>query len=180
MSSLQRIWNRSCVHISCSAVVARRRSCNITHPEARFLKRSELPCFRGEDEKRHDHQRRIPVDILEVAKRRLQECANELRNASSFDELYALIESKIGNVSGIGDLTVYDVAHRIGAYLNLEPQSVYLHAGTRDGARLFGLQGREIHHYELPLAFQKLSPAEIEDCLCIYREHIRRIISRAR
>ena len=40
----------------------------------------------------------------------------------------------------LGELTVYDVAHRIGAYLQLEPDVVYLHRGTRIGARYLGLR----------------------------------------
>jgi hypothetical protein len=36
---------------------------------------------------------------------------------------------------------VYDIAHRIGAYLRREPEAVYLHAGTREGARALNLGG---------------------------------------
>ena len=43
----------------------------------------------------------------------------------------------------IGDLTVYDISTRIGAFLKLEPNRIYLHAGTRIGARaLLPVTGR--------------------------------------
>ena len=132
--------------------------------------------FRGKDEKRHDHQRRIPASVLATAERRLQAAAEELERASSFDELHDLISEKIGEIQGLGDLTVYDIAHRIGGYLELQPDAVYLHAGTRVGAKLFGLNGNKANPRELPAAFQKLSAGEIEDCLCIYREHIAKLI----
>jgi hypothetical protein len=55
---------------------------------------------------------------------------------------------------------------------------VYLHAGTRIGARHLGLgRGRVwLRPEELPLAFQVLRPYEIEDCLCIYEGDIARIL----
>jgi hypothetical protein len=132
--------------------------------------------FTGKDEKRHDHQRRIPKNTLNIAETRLQDSADELRCASSFDELHGLIDARIGGIQGIGELTVYDVAHRIGAYLKLQPDFVYLHAGTRSGARRFGLRGTKIDPRQLPDPFRKLSAGEIEDCLCIYRKQIAKVL----
>lgn len=62
---------------------------------------------------------------------------------------------------------MYDVAHRIVAYLGLEPEHVYLHRGTRVGARALGLgRGRQwIDLAELPDEFGRLTLAETEDCL---------------
>jgi hypothetical protein len=67
---------------------------------------------------------------------------------------------------------VYDIAHRIGAYFGKLPENVYLHAGTRIGARAFNIKGDSIDPKTLPKPFLWLSPAEIEDCLCIYREEL--------
>lgn len=123
--------------------------------------------------KRHAHQRRIPGHVLALAERHLQRAAGKLRNAACFRELHDAVEQEIGSIKGIGPLTVYDVSQRIGAFFGIEPDAVYLHAGTRDGARAFGLSGKYIARTQLPRAFLKLSPGEIEDCLCIYKDQLR-------
>ncbi len=123
--------------------------------------------------KRHPHQRRIPLRVLQSAERRLQGIAGQLKAAQSFVELHRLIERHIRPIRGIGDLAVYDIAHRIGAYLRREPEAVYLHAGTREGARALSLGGKTIDVRELPASLRKLSAAEIEDCLCIYKDALR-------
>jgi hypothetical protein len=68
---------------------------------------------------------------------------------------------------------VYDIAHRHGAYFGKAPALVYLHAGTRAGARAFNATGDTLDPKKLPAAFSRLEPAEIEDCLCIYKDDLR-------
>jgi hypothetical protein len=87
--------------------------------------------------------------------------------------LHLLIERQIGPIRGIGDLTVYDITHRIGAYIRRQPDVVYLHASTRKGARALHLSGKAIELSEFPTEFRRLSAAEIEDCLCIYKDALR-------
>jgi hypothetical protein len=124
---------------------------------------------------RHPHQRRIPKPALPEAERRLHTCAAELRKCKSFAELHALVRERIGGVPGIGALTVYDIAHHLGAFLKLEPDAVYLHAGTAAGAKALG----HLHTAEtlaladLPPEFSRLRPYEIEDCLCIYKHELK-------
>jgi hypothetical protein len=125
------------------------------------------------DGKRHPHQCLIPRRLLELAEERLQACAKRLAGANDFDMLHGIVKREIGCIHGIGELMVYDIAHRIGAHLEKAPEVVYLHRGTRIGAALFGLRGRTIEPNQLPAAFSKLAPAEIEDCLCIYKEQLR-------
>lgn len=72
----------------------------------------------------------------------------------------------------IGALTVYDIAHRIGAHFRKAPRLVYLHAGTRTGARVFHISGDSFDPKILPKAFSRLAPSEIEDCLCIYKDEL--------
>lgn len=124
--------------------------------------------------KRHDHQRRIPGRSLAEAARRLGHA--RLGNVRSFEVLHSLIAETCGDLDRFGELTRYDVAFRIGAHLGIEPERVYLHAGTRKGAKALGLPHRratlEVH--ELPRAIGKLRPYEIEDFLCIYEEHLAR------
>jgi hypothetical protein len=131
------------------------------------------------------HQDRIPKSVLQAAERRLQKAADILASAESFEDLHTEIERiirgpkidgrRIGGIRRIGRLTVYDIAHRIGAFLRKPPKLVYLHRGTRDGARHLGLTGKTLDPRELrePFpAFARLTPAEIEDCLCIYKDEL--------
>ena len=122
--------------------------------------------------KRHSHQRRRSPQTLAEAESKLQAIAPKLRHCQSFEEFHALIHQEIGPIHDIGPLTVYDVANRIGAYLNLEPERVYLHTGTADGAKALRLNYRQesLDPAELPIEFRQLAPREIEDCLCIYKD----------
>jgi hypothetical protein len=83
------------------------------------------------------------------------------------------VEREIGSVQGIGKLMVYDIAHRIGAYLRKSPMLVYLHRGTKEGAAVLGFHGETLDPAVLPTAFSQPTPAEIEDCLCIYKDELR-------
>jgi hypothetical protein len=120
--------------------------------------------------KRHSHQRRIPRVSLEESKRRLTANLTEIRTCASFDELYELIEQLIRPIHMIGELTVYDTSLRIGARFGLEPERVYLHAGTRVGARRLGLDWKAgaLESDALPAPLRILKPREAEDVLCIY------------
>ena len=91
--------------------------------------------------KKHDHQWRQD-QILPEVETKLQSAKEEIGVAKDFDGLHAIIEATIRPIHGVGELTVYDIAHRIGAFLQLEPKRVYLHAGTAEGARLLGYENR--------------------------------------
>lgn len=121
--------------------------------------------------KRHPHQRRIPGAVLEVFERQLQESLDRIATADSFPALFDIVFSQAG--SGIGELTVYDVAHRIGTYLGLEPDKVYLHAGTAEGAEALGVRGKTSPLNAFPPAFRTLTPAQAEDRLCNYKAELR-------
>jgi len=123
--------------------------------------------------KRRPHQRRIPKAVLEQAEARLQAIGRSLAKAADFDDLHRLVEHHIGGIHGVRALTVYDIAHRLGAYFGKAPELVYLHAGTKTGARAFKISGDSVHPRNLPDAFSRLQPAEIEDCLCIYKDDLR-------
>lgn len=99
----------------------------------------------------------------------------DLDSCRSFDELHAKINETIGDIHMIGALVAFDVAQRIGAFLKLDPERVYFHRGTRDAAVAleFDRDRETIELVELPGAFQNLSAAEAEDCLCIYMERLR-------
>jgi hypothetical protein len=54
--------------------------------------------------------------------------------------------------------------------LNILPEKVYLHSGTRCGAKNLGLnfKAKALEVDELPEEFKELQPYEIEDALCIF------------
>lgn len=132
--------------------------------------------------KRHCHQRRIPSASLAEANRRLQSREKDIQGCRSFADLHALVQAGIDPIHMVGALTVYDVAHRIGAKLGLDPEDVYLHAGTAEGTRALVavLPSDRVDVRDLPPAFRALKPYEIEDCLCIYKKDIRRIVRQER
>jgi hypothetical protein len=96
--------------------------------------------FNGTRYVRYSHQSRIPAASLVAAREAL--LASDLRSKRTFHELFQTIQVAIGDLPRIGELMVYDTALRIGAKLSLEPDRVYLHRGTRDGARKLGLNWR--------------------------------------
>ena len=82
------------------------------------------------------------------------------------------LNNAVRSVRGIGELYVYDTALRIGAHLRLLPRQVYLHTGTRVGARALGLDDRttSVSLSHLPVGLRPLQPHEVEDVLCIYND----------
>jgi hypothetical protein len=122
--------------------------------------------------KRYHHQRRLPAALLKQAAAELKRAA--LKRSRNFDELHERVSAAIGSLHGIGELTVYDTAFRIGARVGHLPRRVYLHSGTRTGAKALGLNWRApfVEVRELPRALRVLAPHEIEDCLCIFKKRL--------
>jgi hypothetical protein len=131
-----------------------------------------------EKNKIHGHQRRIGKQKLNEFAEILKTKEKEIRNAKTFDELIKII-IKV-ELNGIGDLTKYDTTTRIGAYMNLFPENIYLHAGTKIGAKMLhiNITGKDfITPSDLPKEFQTadFTPSEFEDILCIFKgafEHL--------
>jgi len=126
------------------------------------------------DGSKHDHQWRISNLTLRKFAGRLIAIKNKIKRANNFDELWNMVRETGGKIKGVGELAIYDTATRIGAFLRLEPKYVYLHAGTRKGAQALGFKGKQVYLRleKLPAAFHKLTPAQCEDCLCIYKDQL--------
>lgn len=125
-----------------------------------------------QDGKKHSHQRRIPPTTLAAMGEALQHKSQELAGARDFEQLHFIVAKTAQNVKGIGDLAIYDIAHRVGAKLGLHPNLVYLHRGTKIGASYLGIRGKKASPSDFPTIFTALSPAEIEDCLCVCKKEI--------
>jgi len=124
--------------------------------------------------KRYSHQRRLTKLALERARGALSKRARAMEEADDFSELFHLIDAALEPIPGLGELYVYDTSLRIGAKLNLFPKKVYLHAGTRTGARALGLRNSAaLDVSQLPKEFRLLKPHELEDVLCIFKDELK-------
>ena len=88
-----------------------------------------------------------------------------------FDALYRWIESITGQVAYLGTLATYDVARRIGANYGLKPQNVYLHRGSKEGAKKLGIKKSPVPIDDFPdeIRSSPLDATHIENFLCIYK-----------
>jgi hypothetical protein len=121
--------------------------------------------------KRFDHQRLIRRTSIARAPAAFRAAASTFQACKTFDELHDLVQRISRGVGWLGELYVYDTALRIGAYLELSPTEVYLHRGTRDGARNLGLNvsRQTIPMDEFAEELKVLTPDELENFLCIYK-----------
>lgn len=105
---------------------------------------------------------------------------------SGFDNWYDRLEDIAREIPGIGAVTTYDVAVRIGAWMGIEPESLYLHAGVRLGwLALEGVPGtcvevgvhdprflrgaKRVRRQWWPEIFRDFKADDFEDFLCTYR-----------
>jgi hypothetical protein len=138
-----------------------------------------------EETHRYKHQRRVKSRAIREATRRLADSHDEIRGCSSFHDLWNLLVLRLSPIEGIGELYIYDTALRIGAHLRLTPEKVYLHAGTRIGARRLGFvpasdgSKRWLEPRELPALLRDLAPSDVENLLCIYKSRLPRSNSSA-
>lgn len=126
--------------------------------------------------KRFMHQRRLSETSLHAAYNSLLRNESKIKRCKDFDELHSLLERRLlHRTKGIGELYIYDTAFRIGANLGILPTKVYLHRGTREGARALGYVGRLpwIEVSDLPYELRRRKPYEIEDFLCIKKNVLR-------
>ncbi len=126
---------------------------------------------------RHPHQHHVTADTLRSSASALLALKGKLRKASSFHELHDTVRRITCSIRGAGPLYVYDVATRIGARCHLYPDRVYLHAGTREGAKAFGLNHRAAYLRlgDLARELRRLRAGELEDFFCIYRDELARL-----
>lgn len=130
--------------------------------------------------KKHPHQYRLQNQTLQQFGEILIRQMRSISAATTFEELISAVRN--ARIYGIGELAIYDVAVRIGAFKNIWPEKIYLHAGARVGASALidNLTSDVIEKNQLPSDFRNsdLSCYELEDILCIYKhffQHARNI-----
>jgi hypothetical protein len=129
------------------------------------------------DGRRDPHHTRRPQELLDRAAARLAERVPAFATAASFGQILDIVDKAVGHFTGLGSLYVYDTALRIGAKRDLLPTRIYLHAGTREGAKkLVDVTGRRVldrsELIAVAPAIVDLAPHEIEDVLCIYKDRL--------
>ena len=130
------------------------------------------------DRKRYGHQYRVWRSAIPQTIAALLALEDRIARVESFDELLRLITEQLRDIAGVGELYYYDTAFRIGVYLGVYPTRVYLHAGTRVGARK--LQPPVDHRKdaldigELPPELRTRPPYIVENILCIYADWLDR------
>lgn len=128
----------------------------------------------GHDGKMYSHQRRVGRENMAMTAKPLLALGGK-----KFGDFYALHEAvreAIQGITRVDVLAVYDTALRLGAFRGVLPECVYLHAGTKTGAKNLGLNLRgkkSLEMSELPPEFRKLKAYEVENCLCIYKNHFK-------
>lgn len=124
--------------------------------------------------KRHSHQWCLREEALQEGANLLS-AERELLRSASFCELFSTASRIADTVAGLGEMWAYDTAERISAFLGVEPDAVYVHRGTRTGAKALGLPWRRdrLTSMDLPAELRSLSFGEVEDFLCIYKDAFR-------
>ena len=140
---------------------------------------------------RHGHQYCIPEDAVNDAVIALKQSMfinSSLKEVPfiqknriyegfiDFEELYDFIHSVIGNINGIGPLTIYDTARRIGHLFKspIYPEMyVYLSAGAKEAAE--HLLNKKPLKFREPIClftpfFGTFPSIFIEDILCIFKD----------
>ncbi len=159
---------------------------------------------RGADGKMWNHQSRVPLATLLAFRDRLVKHEEEILNrvdqaddvpgGDAFHSVHQYVVTHLAP-PGIGPVTVYDVVTRLAAWLEVEPRSVYLHAGPTVGwlaicdGRIATANGngnvnrvrdiksrttrrKTIERDDLPASLKRLadrSMDQVEDFLCAYR-----------
>lgn len=141
---------------------------------------------RAADGKHHNHQSKVDITARRLFGRRIvRQAQRGALPVDDFDDMHDYLD----NIKpyGIGPVTVYDVAVRIGAYLGIEPYSVYMHAGVRQGFRAMSealerigypkanwyirnINRDKIPVNNFPKPLDSMRADDVEDILCTYRE----------
>jgi hypothetical protein len=123
----------------------------------------------------HSHQKWLRPETAKAAESILLKCIGQIATCKEFDTLHELIKSKL-NIPGAAEMYWYDTAFRIGISMGIYPKKVYLHRGTRDGAKNLGIwNGKDVLKMsELPRELQKLEPYQVEDFLCMCKDALKR------
>lgn len=132
-------------------------------------------------DKIHDHQRHVGKKILKKFADLLKQEEQEIKTVKNFEKLLSIVKSV--KCHRVGELAKYDIAERIGFFLGIFPDKIYLHAGAKEGAKnLLGklqYRKRSLSLEELPKELQdymlkmELKFYDLEGLFCIYKKDLK-------
>ena len=128
--------------------------------------------------KKHPHQWHLKNKVLEEISEKL--VSAPFNAVQSFEDIRQIVIQIViqNRISGFGPVAIYDTAYRIGRYMKIEPEVVYLHAGVRIGAKTFGIvhkdkrwiTSEELEQYPpLKQLAKEETMAAVENFLCVYK-----------
>lgn len=142
---------------------------------------------------RHPHQeefvdhlgnkRGISREISEKVRINLIRRIEELNRCENFEEVINIVTQC--REKGFGELSIYDTAVRIAAFLGIEPDRVYLHAGAREGMEALENKGylpegstkaKSIPMSIMPQEMRCMSALEIEHFGCYAKSDIKNYV----
>jgi hypothetical protein len=128
----------------------------------------------------HPHSRRLMKKNLDAITNNLLSEIDKIKNIKNFHELFCIILKN--KVSGVGELAMYDIGTRIGHYLNIYPDYIYLHASPTTAVKLLGIFEKSknigdtkylyLTRDDLPddIKYSNLTIMQIEQLLCACEE----------
>ncbi len=131
------------------------------------------------------HQYRMPSKRVKEARGKLKNTGLEMLDA--FAEVYRKVKSATEDVDQFGELASYDFTQRYCYSRGIEPDAVYLHAGTADGykalvasgekipAKRDKILGRYVEREAFPAPLCDLPTLHIEALLCIYHPNLEKL-----
>ena len=131
------------------------------------------------DGKRSSHHYRKSLELLGRVHETLLASKSKLARLRTFDEIHSFLESSIGDFVGVSELYIYDTSLVLSVRRSIYPERIYLHTGTREGARKLRLSFRKkyLEKSDVPKVFCALEPHEIEDVFCIYKDYFADLLS---
>lgn len=131
--------------------------------------------------KQHHHSFSISEHAMDNCFVKLIAQDDSLIRSINFHDLYKKVKRVLKDVNGIDDVYIYDIAVRIGSYLGLEPERIYLHSGVAVGAAKLGLIEfpESLEYNQMPEALKAMTPDMIEDFLCCMRKVFTREMRRS-
>ncbi len=134
-------------------------------------------------QKMNPHQRRVGYKHLRNAVNNVFPKERPHHEYPTFEAFFHDWDSKLTAMPQIGPLASYDTLLRLGAFLGLLPNNVFLQTGSRDGAenlfKAIGNSSYKLNRYlpvdAFPRELRSLKPWEIEAFLCIYKKRLSKV-----
>ena len=117
---------------------------------------------------------------LEKLAEKLKSLKSKIKTLKDFHSLFVFIREVATNIEGIGPLSVYDTALRLGSHLKLNPDKIYIHSGTKTGYKALIDERCNVEFVERnsfrPVPYlNEFDSKYLEDILCIYKKTFKKM-----